>query len=183
MKYRVLIILLVIVMATLMSFLYFVRTRNNLLSSSSTQRVSRIGAIPLGTTLELPADALLVGLDTLSCDDASEERDVTYILMTTMSIVDLKGLYRRDWFDVEVLWLVDKPDTLSFTVFRKDGKLSRKERFLFSLTAFSGLPSPLIGEALGLTQEQYRQKTFIFLTVKEPQELNGFVYLPVLFKP
>ncbi len=165
---------------------YWMYLRGDTPNSPEFQRVSHIGSVSLGTTIPIPADATLVGLDIVPSKGKQVDDDINYIIMTRVSVSKLKELYRKELSkslpDVEVNWVVDKPDQLFFVVFRKNGGKSKRERFLCSLGVFSGL-SRVEGEVLGLSIEEYRQRTFLILSVKRPEEVGGLIYLPVRFRP
>lgn len=149
----------------------------------ATKHVSRIGAIPLGARVEIPVDAQLVGLNILPCNtNNATDRDVSYILMTNMPLVQLRELYRKDSPDVEIQWVVDRTDMFSFVAFRKDKGTSKRKRFLFSFSAFRGM-SAVEGQALGLSKEDLHRKTFVFLIVKEPEDVGGLIYIPTQLLP
>ena len=147
------------------------------------RRISRIGGRALPTALELPSDVSVVGVQYEACSDGDRttSRDITYILMTTAPIADLRRLYKRKWSGIDLLWVVDDPTKFSFTAFRA-GMQYRSDAFLFSLSAFRGSDS-LERRVLGFSEKEYRSKTFILLLLPEPPTDGGFIVVPLLLKP
>lgn len=142
--------------------------------SPPVKHIERIGTIRLGTLLLLPKDAQLVGLNIFDCTQI-RNRDVAYIFASDYSIASLRSIYETEMRNAEVKWSVKDSEKFSFTVFQKGSK-----RILFSLSSFRGL-SKREGEALGLSEKEYDQRSFIFVLVDEPPAEGGMVILPLLF--
>ena len=177
---RILLIVLSLLTAVSM-VLYIARFRGARHVSLSTKRISHIGAIPLGTSIEVPVDAQLVGMNILPCDTETAHRDVSYILISDTPVEMLREHYRNNPPNVNIQWMEDKPEQFTFVAFRQ-GMNRPRQAFLFSLSVFRGL-SRVEGQALGLSEKEYRQKTFIFLIVNEPEATAGLIYLPTRFDP
>lgn len=141
--------------------------------SPSVKHIERIGAIRLGILLPLPGDAQLVGLDILDCTQ-TRNRDVAYIFASDYSVASLRSIYETEMRNAEVKWSVKDSEKFSFTVFQKGSK-----HILFSLSSFRGL-SKREGQALGLSEKEYHQRSFIFVLVDEPPAEGGMVVLPLL---
>lgn len=145
------------------------------------RKFSHIGSISLGTVLEMPTDISVVGLQLAQRENDENDRDVSYILMTGISLAELRSLYKRKWTGIDIRWVVDKPEMFSFTAFKPKGQY-KKDAFIFSLSAFNGL-SDQEGRVLGLSEGEWRRKTFIFLILREPPAEGGLITLPLVLKP
>lgn len=158
----------------------------NDMGSEGVKSISHIGGKPLGTELSLPVDAQLVGLSITSNGRGQGGWDVAYIFKTDIDLKVLRDTYRKSFIGKKVKWVVDKSDTLSFTVFRGDSTGSRSSQVICSVSVFRGI-SESEGEVLGLPPREYRKKVFIYLVVEEPTlewvaEQGGGITLPILVR-